>query len=107
MLVKRAAFAAASFCIVNAGASQFRGRKVFPTGRTVSTMPTDDDADVGAYVVVTQGWLGYPPYDVREAARPNPGKSGRLETCYFFTSGHSLASSGLAESSGEIVAMVL
>jgi hypothetical protein len=29
------------------------------------------------------------------------------ETCYFFTSGHSLASSGLAASSGEIVAMVL
>ena len=71
-------------------------------------MPADDDADVGAYVVVTQGWLDIRlGYDVREAARPNPGKSGRLQTCYFFTSGHSLASSGFAASSGEIVAMVL
>jgi hypothetical protein len=26
-------------------------------------MLTDDDADVGAYVVVTQGWLRYPAWN--------------------------------------------
>jgi hypothetical protein len=65
MLVKRAAFAAASFWIVNVGASQFRGRKVFP-GRSVSAMLADDDADVRACVVAT---LGRPGYVVLEAAR--------------------------------------
>jgi hypothetical protein len=42
----------------------------FFLGWPVSATLTDDDDDdacVGAYVVVTQGWL------MREAARPNPG----------------------------------
>jgi hypothetical protein len=56
MLIKRAAFAAASFWIFNVVASQFRGRKVFP-GRSVSAMLADDDTDVRACVVATLGQI--------------------------------------------------
>jgi hypothetical protein len=63
-------------------------------------MLTDDDADVGVNVIVTQ--LAYAGGRAAESWKIRPP-----ETCYFFTSGHSLASSGLAASSGEIVAMVL
>jgi hypothetical protein len=101
MLVKRAAFAAASFCIVNIGASQFRGRKVFPGvacvrdahGRRRCLRRRLRHRDAG---------LAYAGGGAAESWQIRPAK-----TCYFFTSGHSLASSGLAASSGEIVAMVL
>jgi hypothetical protein len=100
MLVKRAAFAAASVCIVNVGASQVRGRKVFPGvarvrdahGRRCRRRRLRH-LDAG---------LAYAGGGAAESWQIRPAK-----TCYFFTSGHSLASSGLAASSGEIVAMVL